>query len=445
MKFLSICSGIEAASVAWEPLGWEAVGFSEIEPFPSAVLKHHYPDVPNYGDMTNFEEWPDMDIDLLCGGTPCQAFSVAGQRKGLSDDRGNLTLTFCGIADRYNPDWIMWENVPGVLSDKTGAFGCFLAELCGFDAPIEPNGGRWTGAGMVTGSKRTAAWRIIDAQYTRVDGFEYAVPQRRRRLFVVANPGTTGDPASVLFIPQSVQGDIEAGERQGKDSAGSAKQSAQSSCVAIQSNMIGRSLTAGCNGSGANDTGAGYTHDTVGVQAVAIERAGYTARRHAQYEEGVGTLKASGGDIGGGSETLVPEISNALCARDFKGARPEADQGAPLVTCFEPRSPDGYARTVEDANGEPIAPCLNTAQGGQRDPCVALDKKALEVRRLTPRECERLQGFPDDYTKIPWRGKDADQCPDGLRYKALGNSWAVNCARWIGRRIELIESMNNGK
>ena len=216
MKFLSICSGIEAASVAFKPLGWKAAAFSEIEPFPCGVLAHHYPDVPNLGDMTKFDEWPDMEIGLLCGGTPCQAFSVAGKREGIADARGNLTLVFCEIADRYNPEWIMWENVPGVLSSKDNAFGCFLAQLCGAGDPIKPVGGRWPNAGVVAGSKRTAAWRILDAQYVRVDGYPGAVPQRRRRLFVVACPGATGDPATVLFEPEGLRRDSaprrEAGE-----------------------------------------------------------------------------------------------------------------------------------------------------------------------------------------------------------------------------------------
>ena len=138
MRFGSVCSGIEAASVAWNPLGWEAAWFSEIEKFPSAVLAHHYPEVINLGDMV---ELPKRILsgeieapDILCAGTPCQAFSVAGLRKSLDDDRGNLTLTFCEIADaidqqREQPAIIFWENVPGVLNTKDNAFGCFLSKL----------------------------------------------------------------------------------------------------------------------------------------------------------------------------------------------------------------------------------------------------------------------------------------------------------------------------
>ena len=193
MRFGSVCSGIEAASVAWNPLGWEAAWFSEIEPFPSQVLAHHYPDVVNLGDMTKL---PEMILngeieapDILCGGTPCQAFSVAGNRQSLDDARGNLTLTFCEIADAIDrvrimwdekPSIIFWENVPGVLNTKDNAFGCFLAELAGEDMPLQPSGKRWTNAGVVLGSKRAIAWRVLDAQY-------FGLAQRRRRVFVVAS------------------------------------------------------------------------------------------------------------------------------------------------------------------------------------------------------------------------------------------------------------------
>ena len=166
MKYLSVCSGIEAATVAWHHLGWEPVGFSEIEPFPSAVLQHHYPDVPNFGDMTNFKNWSinESDVDILVGGTPCQSFSVAGLRKGLSDERGNLALVYCEMADHFNPDFVVWENVPGVLSSGGGNdFGCFLAGLAGEDEPLVAPGGKWTNAGFVLGPKRAIAWRVLDA------------------------------------------------------------------------------------------------------------------------------------------------------------------------------------------------------------------------------------------------------------------------------------------
>lgn len=184
MRFLSVCSGIEAASVAWNPLGWKAVAFSEIEPFPCAVLAHHYPDTPNWGDMTKFQEWPNEPIDLLCGGTPCQSFSVAGLRKGLDDPRGNLMLTFGAIAAKYRPKWLVWENVPGVLSSHGGRdFGTFL--------------------GMLGQLGYGFAYRVLDAQY-------FGVPQRRRRVFVVGCLGDWRSAAAVLFEQESFKGDSSA-------------------------------------------------------------------------------------------------------------------------------------------------------------------------------------------------------------------------------------------
>ena len=213
MRFGSVCSGIEAASVAWNPLGWTAAWFSEIEPFPCALLAYRFPNVPNLGDMTTIAprilsgevEAPDM----LCGGTPCTAFSLAGLRKSLDDPRGQLTLSFVQIADaidtartrlRKPGAIIFWENVPGVLNTKDNAFGCFLGALVGSDVPLQAAAGRWSGAGMVAGPKRKAAWRILDAQYFRS-------AQRRRRVFVVASPRTGGgDPAKILFERQGLPG-----------------------------------------------------------------------------------------------------------------------------------------------------------------------------------------------------------------------------------------------
>ena len=190
MRYGSVCSGIEAATVAWDALGWQPAFFSEIEPFPCALLAHHYPDVPNFGDMTRFQEWPLAAIDVLVGGTPCQAFSVAGLRKGLADPRGNLTLTFLAIVERYRPEWVVWENVPGVLSDRTGAFGALLGGLAEL-------GYGW-------------AYRVLDAQY-------FGLAQRRKRVFVVGSARGWATAAAVLFERESLQGNPaprrETGER----------------------------------------------------------------------------------------------------------------------------------------------------------------------------------------------------------------------------------------
>ena len=188
MRYLSLFSGIEAASVAWHPLGWTPVAFAEVEPFPSAVLAKRFPDVPNLGDVTKFKEWNiDGSIDLIVGGSPCQSFSVAGLRKGMDDPRGNLALTYLAIVDKYRPKWIVWENVPGVLSSNGGRdFGSFLGAL---DA---------LGYGY--------AWRVLDAQYTRTPDYPRAVPQRRRRVFVVGCLGDWRSPQAVLFDSESLSG-----------------------------------------------------------------------------------------------------------------------------------------------------------------------------------------------------------------------------------------------
>ena len=194
LNYLSICSGIEAATVAWHPLGWHPVGFSEIDPFARAVLAHHYPATPLHGDFTTLTENDYGAIDLLVGGTPCQSFSVAGLRKGLDDDRGNLTLEFIRLAQRSRPRWLVWENVPGVLSiDRGRTFGSFLGGLaeCGYGF----------------------AYRILDAQY-------FGVPQRRRRVFVVGYLGDWRPAAAVLFERESVRGDITPSREARKGTAG---------------------------------------------------------------------------------------------------------------------------------------------------------------------------------------------------------------------------------
>ena len=200
LRYLSVCSGIEAATVAWRPLGWQSVAFSEIEPFPCAVLAHHYPDTPNFGDMTKYQDWPDADVDVLVGGTPCQSFSAAGLRQGLADPRGNLALVYLGIADRYRPRWLVCQNVPGVLSSNGGRdFGSFLGALAKL------------GYGF--------AYRVLDAQF-------FGVAQRRRRVFVVGCLGDWRRAAAVLFEPDSLRGDSAPSREAGKGVAGTVAQSA---------------------------------------------------------------------------------------------------------------------------------------------------------------------------------------------------------------------------
>lgn len=542
LRYLSVCSGIEAATVAWHPLGWTPAAFSEIEAFPRAVLHHHYPDVPLHGDFTTIKGDEYGPIDLLVGGTPCQSFSVAGLRGGMADSRGNLALEFLRLLDCTRARWMVWENVPGVLSSSDGRdFGAFLGGLAEL------------GYGF--------AYRVLDAQH-------FGVPQRRRRVFVVGHLGDWRRAAAVLFERHSLSGDTPPRREKGEAVAG---------C-----------LSPGAHPGGFNGQDA-YTNQLV---ADAFTPSGF-----AGYREGVGTARAEGGDYGGGSETL---IAHSLRAEGFDASEDGTGRGTPLVpvafahqqggsvdlhmatdmgltlqksqgqaVCFTAKDHGADASDIsptlrsgshdgshanggvmpavaipvlDDQGGSvmnvswDVSPCLRrethgnipaiadggrngrlddrslsrsedlsawtvrtlreAASGGSpqerqlagqsaRELDAALSKlshqgaspeealhhlrstsegarllqqasAALQtmgrsyagenqpehprsaVRRLTPRECERLQGFPDDYTAVPYRGKPA---ADGPRYKALGNSMAVPVMRWIGERIQLVEAL----
>ena len=393
MRYLSVCSGIEAATVAWHPLGWEAAAFSEIERFPRAVLAHHYPDVPLHGDFTTIKGDEYGPIDLLVGGTPCQSFSVAGLRKGMDAPRGNLALGFLGLAARTRARWVVWENVPGVLSSNGGRdFGSFLGGLGEL------------GYGF--------AYRVLDAQYC-------GVPQRRRRVFVVGYLGDWRPAAAVLFERHSLSGHHpprrKAGQRVAPTVSG----------------------------------GAPYCR--TGNERVEAEAliTGFPPGSHGGYRHGVGTLRSDGGDIGGGSETLMVLASaqaNAKLTHDLAptlithsltasiGATEDGTgRGTPLVPAHPPAIAFGFD------GGQPSNPKAThqyTVEGTgpiikNRPPMVGAS--GMAVRRITPREAERLQGFPDDYTAVLYRGKPA---ADGPRYRALGNSMAVPVMRWIGERIQ---------
>lgn len=378
MIYGSACSGIEAATVAWHPLGWKPAWFSEIEPFPCAVLNHHYPETPNNGDMTKFKEWPENEIDVLVGGTPCQSFSVAGLRKGLDDPRGNLMLTYLAIAAKYRPTWLVWENVPGVLSSNGGRdFGTFLAGLGEL------------GYGF--------AYRILDAQY-------FGVAQRRRRVFVVGYFRDWRRAAAVLFERHSLSGDSAPSRAARK----------------VAPTIPARSLGGGGLGTDFDCDGGIVVH---GTQDPCASAKAFALGRNSGQENAV----------------LVPDVAGTMKACAAAGGwSNSADHAAagymiPVANAVSLRGRDGGA-TAE--LGGDVQSCLRAAGGGGDKPHV-LTAKA--VRRLTPRECERLQGFPDGYTMIPWRNKLTKDCPDGPRYKALGNSMAVPVMRWIGERIQQVD------
>ena len=508
MKYGSVCSGIEAASVAWHHLGWEAQWFSEIEHFPSEVLKYRFPTVENLGDMTKLtsnETFKDSTIDLLVGGTPCQSFSVAGLRGGLADPRGNLMLTFLSLADSKKPRWIVWENVPGVLSSNGGKdFGTFLGALGEL------------GYGF--------AYRVLDAQY-------FGVAQRRRRVFVVGYLGDWRVAAAVLFERESLQRNIKPSRKKRQEVASDAEGSVGEAGIPRISNAL-------C----ARDYKGARPEADQGAPLI-IDRAAFNQGENAQYEPRIEEGETMSSLVARGPHAVAQPIAldernihlwskenlkttPSLTATDYKGAKSIAqpivleDQGGSVINA----SDKGIVGTLwaqthghEPAVLQPIAVDWRTAQVDQgitqtlktdlakmSGPCVAVDTynyttnnhttqtirsnsttehigavmqpiavdvynqsidgqtsatiteavggtntsgpkvmHSMAIRRLTVKECERLQGFPDDWTQIPYRNKPADQCPDGPRYKACGNSMAVPVMRWIGERIQLIDTIIN--
>ncbi len=413
MKYGSVCSGIEAASKAWEPIGWKPAWFSEIEPFPSAVLALHWPEVTNLGDMTKIADSVragEVEApDVLVGGTPCQAFSIAGLREGLSDDRGQLTLSYVELAnaidakrrERGEPEAIIvWENVPGVLSSKDNAFGCFLAGLAGESSELQPAGGKWTHAGCVSGPERVIAWRVLDAQF-------FGVAQRRKRVFVVASARKGFDPAAVLFELDSVR------------RCSAPRRETQKAVAALTARGVGT-----C---GADDNQAQAGHliafgggNTAGHIDVATACTAHGIRLDFDTE----TFAVHG--------TQDPDTNRELAhTLGRNNGQENAIVTEPFTLAIRGRS---EGSTVEVRN-DGTANALLTPNGGRAGMGVGDIGWGMQVRRLTPIECERLQGFPDNHTLIGWRGKDAAECPDGPRYKAIGNSMAVPVMRWIGERI----------
>jgi DNA (cytosine-5)-methyltransferase 1 len=453
MRYLSVCSGIEAATVAWHQLGWLPVAVSEIEPFPSAVLAHHYPTVPNLGDMTKFKDWPDADIDLLVGGTPCQSFSVAGLRKGLDDPRGSLMLTYLAIARRYSPEWLVWENVPGVLSADGGrAFGSLLGGLAEL------------GYGF--------AYRVLDAQY-------FGLAQRRQRVFVVGHSRDWRRAAAVLFERESLSGHPAPRREAGQVAPTVPSRSTAGGGLGTDFDCDGGLIPqvsptiGGCsNGGGANGPGRDVDScESLIPMTLAIRGRGDS--HDLEYRQDgtanailtpnggrggivVGAIAFTVKDYGADAGDLAP----TLRAGGHDGSH--ANGGVMPAVAFDTTQ---ITSSTNRSNPQPGDPCHPLAAGAHppavafadvADPVAANQARAytregthnfrlsnvaitpMQVRRLTPRECERLQGFPDDYTLIPYRGKPA---ADGPRYKALGNSMAVPCMAWIGRRIQMVSEI----
>ena len=444
MKYLSVCSGIEAATVAWHPLGWTPVAFSEIEKFPSEVLKHHYPQVPNVGDMTKFKEWNlDSNVDVFVGGTPCQSFSVAGLRKGLDDPRGNLMLTYLAIANQYRPKWLVWENVPGVLSSNGGLdFASLLRGMgeCGYGF----------------------AYRILDAQY-------FGVAQRRRRVFVVGCLGDWRSAAAVLFERYSLSGNIAPSREKGKSSSkyaerGIAECSPTIGCELskqVNNQMIGNAESFfipevqpsyGIPGNwigrkpenGGNATEPMYDIAPCLTQADqhgVAQPIAYDMKQHhnPQPSNTIQITTKNCAMVRGDTPLIQPIPIDSMnhIGRGDKHSMGDFMHGAPSYTLTKGHShavAQPVAFSGQMSNPQTDIDMTQTLQA--KNPMAVA--QAMAVRRLLPKECERLQGFPDNYTDIKPKGKAT---PDAPRYKALGNSMAVPVMAWIGKRIQEVENI----
>lgn len=393
MIYASVCDGIGAAHQAWHSLGWRCAWTSEIDPFPVAVVEQRW-GLPNLGDMTAIDtqraEAEHGRIELLVGGTPCQSFSVAGLRKGLDDPRGNLALVFLRLADRLRPRWVVWENVPGVLSSGGGRdFGSFLGGLGEL-------GYGW-------------AYRVLDAQYARVDTHPRAVPQRRRRVFVIGYLGDARRAQAVLF------------EREGMSGHPAPRRTAGQGFAAD----VAPSIVA--SGRGVERAGDTRGQDPVVAQPYRVGNP-LTAR----MAKGINTTCDEGQTPVVGFCNTAGNTRLGVC--DQHAPPVTARNGDPGMVAYGFKRGQGAA--ARSIGYVPVSPTLTSSDSGtQQSPGVCAP---MMVRRIMPIEAERLMGLPDNYTLIEYRGKPAT---DGPRYKALGNSMAVNVMRWVGQRIEIAEGI----
>ena len=525
--YATLCSGIECAGLAAEGLGWVQAFSSEIDPFACAVLDCRRPDVPNLGDMTLLADRIRREggpaPDVLIAGSPCQAFSVAGLQRSLDDERGNLTLELVNVLNaidevRWDQGYadcctLVWENVPGVLSTKDNAFGCFLAALVGADEPLAPfgRGGRWPRAGLVRGPRRSAAWRILDAQW-------FGVAQRRRRVFLVAGAGERFDPAAVLLEPESLPGNPPPREKARQDLTGTISSRTSGGgglgtdfecggeliCSDIANTIRVPSHSAAWRGDGADNFVAYGGNNTTGPINVATARSAHGGP-HGRLDFETETFLVTGGSVTHALNTAnngkhcsedgtgrgVPIIAFSakdhgadagllaptLRAMGFSGSH--ANEGCQVAVAFRTSANCGAWETGDrtdaltcgsDPNQHVVA--FQSSQSGVRvaDVHCTLDSNngprrhngvitASAIRRLTPVECERLQGLPDNWTLIPVKSRkkleadflayvlrhSPDLLPeaaeylaaDGPRYKAIGNGMAVPCMRWILNRLDL--------
>lgn len=421
MRYISLFSGVEASSVAWGPLGWEPVAFSEIDKFPSAVLAERFPSVPNLGDITKVD-WREHagSVDVVVGGSPCQSFSVAGKREGLKGASG-LMFEYIRAVSEIMPTVFVWENVPGALSSEHGAaFGQLLSEMDGL------------GYGL--------AWRVLDAQF-------FGVAQRRRRVFLVGVLGDPGRAAEILFDGDSLRWGHPSSRDKRKELAGAAGSCAGGDCRCWTQNTRDEVRFVGSDGSltgalAANPGSKQQNYVCIGFSAGQSSKAGSIAAA----KELAPTLRGGASGTNQVPTACIGFSSNVSGSRGFASS----EELSPTLRAGE--SSTSNAPCVCMASGQANAEigkdlCPTQTRRQYKDPPIVVytsdgmqavfhDGLYWVVRRLMPVECERLQGFPDDWTRIPWRGKPAEECPDGPRYKAMGNSMAVPVMRWIGERIE---------
>jgi DNA (cytosine-5)-methyltransferase 1 len=396
MKYGSVCSGVEAATRAWQPLGWKAQFFSEILEFPSAVLAHHYPEVPNHGDFTTItKDSAGSDIDLLVGGTPCQSFSVAGKRLGLDDPRGNLSLEFCRLAKKLQPRWIVWENVEGVLHDDGGETFSRITDTlaeCGYG---------W-------------AYRVFDAQ-------NFGVPQRRKRVFIVGYLGDWRRAAAVLFESKGVSWNPPTRKKKSK----------------VSPTLFG-------SGAGVSRTSGTPAESDYLVTDEDVSRArtlAFSANDNGCDASTVSpTLRAGGHDKSHANGGVVPavlltdDVAKPLCAHQGSGYRQDLDMESYVITGPD-KITDKVSQTINQRDSKGAGSYFN----GSIQSCQLVNGV---IRRLLPIETERLQGFPDNYTAIPYKKREV--AADSHRYRAMGNSMAVPVMRWIGERIQMVEDIFDG-
>jgi DNA (cytosine-5)-methyltransferase 1 len=466
VRYLSLFSGIEACTQAWHPLGWLPVAFAEIEPFPCAVLAHHYPDVPNLGSVTDITDEQIKalgPIDLVVGGSPCQDLSVAGKRAGFDGERSSLFFEqmriFHAARRLCGARWLLWENVPGAFSSNRGAdFAAVVGEMAGCEFGVPRNG--WKSAGVAVGPNGLCEWRVLDAQY-------FGLAQRRRRVFALLDTGDWHSRQPVLLEPESLRGDSTPSRESGEVAArwpadcaptlnaafgskqGLEDQHALGGAGLFVPDIVGALTAKGPEAMGAPEIDANHyvclpptqdqIHSTDACQRAAVAFA-QNQRGEIRTSDVVGALSSGGGKPGQGCPVVAFHAQAQADQLPTEGGR-DTSISDPLTTsqraavAFQPR----YARNGQGAPDTIAAPLMAQAgETGKGDSAQCTASPGMAVRRLTPRECERLQGFPDDFTQIPYRNKPAEKCPDGPRYKALGNSMAVPVMRWIGERIQAI-------